>query len=99
MPKLPNTTRKTASVTNNQWRLLDAKTHFSELVRRVRSSGPQQVSVRGKVEVVVISVDDYRRLSGTASGQSLVDALQSSPHRDIEIEPSRAPMPVRGISL
>lgn len=35
-----------------------------------------------------------------ASGQALIDALQASPHRDIEIEPARsAPMPVRAVEL
>jgi hypothetical protein len=29
----------------------------------------------------------------------LIDALQASPHRDIDIEPVRVPMPVRDVSL
>lgn len=33
------------------------------------------------------------------TGQSLIEALQSSPHRDIEIEPSRDAMPVRDVVL
>jgi hypothetical protein len=28
----------------------------------------------------------------------LIGALQASPHRDIDLEPSRAPMPVREVS-
>jgi hypothetical protein len=29
----------------------------------------------------------------------LIAAMQSSPHREIEIEPGRAPTPVRGVDL
>jgi prevent-host-death family protein len=40
---------------NSGRRLLqDAKARFSELVRRVRSEGPQQVTVHGRDEVVII---------------------------------------------
>lgn len=81
------------------WRLQDAKARFSELVRRVRSEGPQHVTVRGRDEVVVLSTDEYRRLKGDRSGAALVEALQASPHREIDIEPERLPLPVRGIDL
>ncbi len=33
------------------------------------------------------------------SGQALIDAFRASPHRDIDIAPPRAPMPVRDIDL
>ena len=33
------------------------------------------------------------------TGAALIAAMQSSPHKDIEIEPSRGPMPVRDVSL
>lgn len=81
------------------WLLQDAKARFSELVRRVRSEGPQHVTVHGRDEVVVIAAEDFRRLKGDQSGRALIDALQSSPYRDVEIEPSRAPMPVRVVTL
>ncbi|WP_457798896.1 type II toxin-antitoxin system prevent-host-death family antitoxin [Methylocystis sp. S23] len=81
------------------WRLQDAKARFSELVRRVRSEGPQRVSVHGRDEVVVVSVEEFNRLKGERTGAALIDALQASPYRDVEIEPKRAPMPVRGVDL
>jgi prevent-host-death family protein len=81
------------------WVLQDAKARFSELVRRVRSEGPQHVTVHGRDEVVVISAEEFRRLRGEHSGQSLIDALQASPCRDIDLEPVRSPMPVRSVVL
>jgi prevent-host-death family protein len=82
-----------------QWLLQDAKARFSELVRRVRSEGPQRVTVHGRDEVVVISAEEFRRLKGDPTGEALIAAMQASPHRDIDLEPKRTPMPVREISL
>jgi prevent-host-death family protein len=81
------------------WLLQDAKARFSELVRKVRSEGPQHVTVHGRDEVVVIAAEDFRRLKGDMTGRALVEAIQASPHREIELEPGRAPMPVRGVAL
>jgi prevent-host-death family protein len=82
-----------------QWLLQDAKARFSELVRRVRSEGPQHVTVHGRDEVVVISAEEFRRLKGDPTGEALIAAMQASPHRDIDLEPRRTPMPVREVVL
>ncbi len=81
------------------WLLQDAKARFSELVRRVRSEGPQHVTVHGRDEVVVISAEEFRRLKGQVTGKALIAAMQASPHREIEIEPERRPFRVRDVSL
>ena len=81
------------------WLLQDAKARFSELVRRVRSEGPQHVTVHGRDEVVVVSAEEFRRLKGERSGDALIAVMQASPYRDIDIEPKRDRMPVRGIDL
>jgi len=81
------------------WLLQDAKARFSELVRQVRSEGPQHVTVHGRDEVVVISAEEFRRLKGDLTGAALIAAMQASPARDINIEPSRAPLPVRDVTL
>jgi prevent-host-death family protein len=79
--------------TAGHWLLQDAKARFSELVRRVRSEGPQRVTVHGCDEVVVISAEEFCRLKGGLTGEALIAAMQASPHRDIDIEPRRSPMP------
>jgi prevent-host-death family protein len=78
------------------WLLRDAEARFSDLVRRVRSEGPQHVMVHGRDEVVVISAEEFRRLEGDLSGQALIAAMQASPHRDIDLAPGRMKMRVRG---
>jgi prevent-host-death family protein len=89
--------RRRRSPKSGQWLLQDAKARFSELVRRVRSEGPQHVTVHGRDEVVVISAEEFRRLKGDLTGKSLIAAMQASPHRDIDIEPRRTPLRVREV--
>ncbi len=97
-PRTPNQ-RSRRLFGRHQWLLQDAKARFSELVRRVHSEGPQHVTVHGRDAVVIISAEEFRRLRGERKGDALVAALQASPHRDIEIAPKRASMPVRKIDL
>ena len=79
------------------WIFQDAKARLSEVVRRARSEGPQHVTVHGRPGVVVLAEEEFRRLKGTMTGAALVDAMQASPFRETEIEPSRARMPVRDV--
>ena len=85
------------SQSSGRWRLQDATARFSELVRRVKSEGPQHVTVHGREEVVVVSASEYRRLKGELTGQVLIDALEASPHRDSDIAPARHRAPVRDV--
>jgi prevent-host-death family protein len=94
MTKAPKPRRRPRDRQPGRWLLQDAKARFSELVRRVRSEGPQHVTVHGRDEVVVIAAEEFRRLKGDLTG-----AMQASPYRDIEIEPARTSMPVRDVTL
>ena len=48
----------------NHWQLQDAKARFSQLMKRVRSDGPQIITYRGADAAVVLSIEDYRKLNG-----------------------------------
>lgn len=77
------------------WPLQDAKSHFSEVVNRTLQEGPQWVTRRGQDAVVMLSANEYRRLSGAPS---LVDVLLNAPRGEaLDIERSREP--VRGLDL
>lgn len=97
--KPASTRKRVRPVRSGRWLLQDAKARFSELVRRVRSEGPQHVTVHGRDEVVVISAEEFRRLKGDLTGEALIVAMQASPHRDVDIEPARTPSPVREVVL
>lgn len=74
------------------WKLEDAKARFSEVVRRARAQGPQRVTYRGKDAVVVIAVEELKRLlPAERPRQSLVDYLRNTALAEIDIhrEPDR----------
>lgn len=63
-----------------EWKLEDAKAHFSELVRRARSDGPQLVTKRGKDAVVVIAVEELQRLRAPKPPRKPFVAFMESLH-------------------
>ena len=46
------------------WALQDAKAKFSEVVKRAKSEGPQEVTLRGEPAAVILSKADFDRLVG-----------------------------------
>jgi len=81
------------------WALQDAKARFSEVVRKAKTEGPQRITVHGREEVVIVSVEDYRRAKGQPTGEALVKLLHDSPLRNITIERTRTRGRVRDVKL
>jgi antitoxin Phd len=75
-----------------EWRLADAKNRFTELVNQALSSGPQTIRRRNDW-VVLLSKDDYERLTGKKPG--FKDALLNPPHSLAEIDVARDPSAMR----
>jgi len=48
------------------WQLADAKNHFSEVVRRTLTEGPQKIS-RRKDKFFMISEADYLKMQNTST--------------------------------
>jgi prevent-host-death family protein len=88
-----------SSARTGYWVFNEAKARLSEVVRRARSEGPQHVTIHGRDGVVVVAEEEFRRLKGDVTGAALVEAMQASPSREVELEPERARMPVRDIDL
>ena len=80
-----------------QWQLQDAKNRFSEVVDNAMREGPQVVTKRGKEAVVVISIDEYRKIQQPKD--SLIDFFQSSPLSEIELDIDRDKSPAREVEL
>jgi prevent-host-death family protein len=81
------------------WSVRDAKTHLGDVVRSAKSEGPQIITVRGREEVVIVSIDEYQRMEAKHTGAELVAVLNHSPFREIEIEPPRVRSRVRPVKL
>ncbi len=71
----------------NHWQLQDAKNRFSNLVEKAQHAGPQIVTKHGKDAVVVISMDEYKKL--TKPKINLVKFFQSSPLASTELDLTR----------
>ncbi len=71
----------------NIWQLQDAKSRFSELVERTLRNGAQIVTRRGKKVVVMLSYEEYRRL--TTPRRNLAQFLLDSPLRGTELSIER----------
>ena len=67
---------------SDHWQLQTAKNRFSELVRRAQRDRPQFVTHRGVEAVVVVGVEEYRRLTQTAQKPSCASYLLSAPRGD-----------------
>jgi prevent-host-death family protein len=72
------------------WQVQEAKQRFSELVNRALGEGPQVVTRHGREVVVVLSAEEFHRLSGDR--EDFRDFLLSGPGFeavDIERGPAR----------
>jgi len=72
---------------DNTWQLQDAKSKFSQLVENAMSNEPQFVTKHGNNAVVILSFEDYKRI--TKPKINLVTFLRNSPLANIELDISR----------
>ena len=79
------------------WPLQDAKNRLSELVDRAKAGVPQIITRRGKQEVVVVGIEDYKKIS--AREQDLVSFLRSSPLVGVDLQIERDDDPGRPVLL
>ena len=79
------------------WQLQDAKAHLSELVKKASSGAPQEITLRGRPTVVVLSTQQYKKLKKPK--QKLTSFLRQSPLADIDLELERDKNPMRDIEL
>lgn len=67
-----------------QWKLQDAKNHFSEVVECAINDGPQEVTRHGEHAVVILSFKQYEELSRPK--KNLVDFFKESPFHGFELD-------------
>lgn len=72
---------------NAQWQLQDAKNRFSEVVDDALTDGPQIVTRHGREVVVILAIEEYRRMKQPKGG--LLACLQVPAKYACEIEPKR----------
>jgi len=66
------------------WQLQEAKNKFSEVVEEAMKSGPQLITKRGAEAVILLSYEDYRRL--TVARRKLSAFFRESPMAGAELD-------------
>lgn len=80
-----------------KWQIQDAKNRLSQVVNQAAIDGPQIITVRGKPAAIILSVEEYQRL--TRPSNKLVDFFRDSPLNDSELELERSVDLTREVEL
>ncbi len=80
------------------WQLQEAKAKLSGLIKQVLELGPQGISVRGDLEVVVLSRKEFEKLS-TGGGVNFYEFMQRSPLKGAKLKLTRDKSHGRDIEL
>ena len=92
-------TSMTSQVANHgpEWPVADAKAHFSEMIDRALSEGPQVVTRKGKRTVVVVPVEEWERRSRRQG--NLAEFFAASPLKGSELKIERSREAPRKVTL
>ena len=80
-----------------EWQLQEAKNRLSQLVNQLTHDGPQIITVRGKPAAVLLSLEEYQRL--TRPRTKLTDFFKDSPLCDVELDLERSRDLAREVEL
>jgi antitoxin Phd len=80
-----------------KWQFQEAKAKLSAVIKEAVSDGPQQITVRGKTAVIVLSAQQYSDLTSPKS--SFVKFLQKSPLHGLSISLERDNSLCRNVEL
>jgi antitoxin Phd len=98
MPKAPQKPSRrvkpanasTARTGGHAWQLQTAKAKFSEVFRLARTEGPQRITRQGKEGVVMISDEQYDRLTVKShQPKSIVQFFRESPLVGVDLDLDR----------
>jgi len=73
---------------DREWQLQEAKNRLSQVVDLALHDGPQTITLRGKPSAVVVSFDEYRKLTLPRTGLS--QFFRQSPLHDVALDFSRS---------
>jgi len=80
-----------------KWQLQEAKNRLSSVVKKAANEGPQIITVHGKPTAIVLSMEEYNRL--TKPNTRLTDFFKESPLHDTDLDLRRSNDSAREIEL
>jgi antitoxin Phd len=79
-----------ANASRHDWQLQTAKAKFSEVFRLARTEGPQRITRQGKEAVVMISDEQYHRLTTKPrQRKNIVQFFRESPLAGVDLDLER----------
>jgi prevent-host-death family protein len=94
---MSSTSTKKAQV---DWQVQTAKAKFSEVFRLARTEGPQRITRQGKEGVVMISEEQYDRLTAKSrQPKNIVQFFRESPLVGVDLDLERDQDPGRDLEL
>lgn len=72
---------------DREWQLQEAKNRLSQVVDLALNDGPQTITLRGKPAVMVVSYDEFKKLTQPQS--SLSRFFEDSPLYGVELDLNR----------
>ena len=72
---------------STEWQLQEAKNRLSQVVNQASHNGPQIITVHGKPAAIVLSIEEYQRL--TSNQSKLTEFFAESPLFDVELDLER----------
>jgi antitoxin Phd len=76
-----------ATTSGHDWQLQTAKARFSEVFRLARTEGPQRITRQGKESVIMISDEQYARLTlKSRRPKSIVQFFRESPLVGVDLD-------------
>ena len=82
------TDKKDRSPHDREWQLQEAKNRLSQVVELARHDGPQTITLRGKPAAVVVSFEEFRKL--TQPRTTLSQFFGQSPLHGMEFDLRRS---------
>jgi prevent-host-death family protein len=97
MTNMTKMTMKTHAGDRTTWAVAEAKAHFSEMIERALTDGPQTITRKGKQTVVVVSAEEWQRKTRRAG--NLAEFFAASPLRGSGLKVKRTKGGPRAIEL
>ena len=94
---MTNMTKMTIKAHRATWAVAEAKAHFSEMIERALTDGPQTITRMGKQAVVVVSAEEWQRKTRRAG--NLAEFFAASPLRGSGLKVKRTKSGPRAIEL
>lgn len=73
---------------DREWQLQEAKNRLSQVVDSALHDGPQTITLRGKPAAVVVSFEEYRKMTQPRTGLS--QFFRQSPLHGVDLDLSRS---------